>query len=127
MNPHLHGRSFLKELDFTTEEWHALLGLAQHLKLQWHTGPRRQQLAEKNIAVIFEKTSTRTRCAFEVAAHHQGAHVTYLDPSGSHLGTRSRARTPHGSWAACTTRSSTAVSRRSRRSCSRRTPASPSG
>src|SRR4051794_18160714 len=86
MNPHLHGRSFLKELDFTTEEWHALLGLAQHLKLQWHTGPRRQQLAEANIAVIFEKASTRTRCAFEVAAHHQGAHVTYLDPSGSHMG-----------------------------------------
>jgi len=86
MKPNLHGRSFLKELDFTPEEWRALLGLAQHLKLQWHTGPRRQHLAEANIAVIFEKASTRTRCAFEVAAHHQGAHVTYLDPSGSHMG-----------------------------------------
>jgi len=82
----LRGRSFLKELDFTPEEWRTLLALAQHLKLEWHTGPRRQQLAEKNVAVIFEKASTRTRCAFEVAAHHQGAHVTYLDPSGSHMG-----------------------------------------
>ena len=86
MKPHLQGRSFLKELDFTPEEWQSLLALAQHLKLQWQTGPRRQQLAEANIAVIFEKASTRTRCAFEVAAHHQGAHVTYLDPSGSHMG-----------------------------------------
>jgi ornithine carbamoyltransferase len=82
----LTGRSFLKELDFTPDEWRSLLTLAQHLKLEWQTGPRRQQLAEKNIAVIFEKASTRTRCAFEVAAHHQGAHVTYLDPSGSHMG-----------------------------------------
>ena len=86
MKTDLNGRSFLKELDFTPEEWRSLLGLAQHLKLEWHTGPRRQQLAEANIAVIFEKASTRTRCAFEVAAHHQGAHVTYLDPSGSHMG-----------------------------------------
>src|SRR6476620_12084129 len=82
----LRGRSFVKELDFTPEEWRSLLALAQHLKLEWHTGPRRQQLAEKNVAVIFEKASTRTRCAFEVAAHHQGAHVTYLDPSGSQIG-----------------------------------------
>ncbi|WP_027862611.1 ornithine carbamoyltransferase [Marmoricola sp. URHB0036] len=82
----LKGRSFLKELDFTPDEWRSLLTLAQHLKLEWQTGPRRQQLAERNIAVIFEKASTRTRCAFEVAAHHQGAHVTYLDPSGSHMG-----------------------------------------
>src|SRR6476469_3107280 len=82
----LTGRSFLKELDFTPDEWRSLLTLAQHLKLQWQTGPRRQHLAEANIAVIFEKASTRTRCAFEVAAHHQGAHVTYLDPSGSHMG-----------------------------------------
>jgi ornithine carbamoyltransferase len=86
MKPNLHGRSFLKELDFTPEEWLGLLALAQHLKLQWRTGPRRQRLAERNIAVIFEKASTRTRCAFEVAAHHEGAHVTYLDPSGSHMG-----------------------------------------
>jgi ornithine carbamoyltransferase len=82
----LKGRSFLKELDFTPDEWRSLLELAKQLKLEWHTGPRRKQLDEANIAVIFEKASTRTRCAFEVAAHHQGAHVTYLDPSGSHMG-----------------------------------------
>jgi len=92
MKPNLHGRSFLKELDFTPAEWRELLGLAQHLKLQWRTGPRRQQLAEANIAVIFEKASTRTRCAFEVAAHHQGAHITYLDPSGSHMGHKESAK-----------------------------------
>jgi ornithine carbamoyltransferase len=86
MTTDLRGRSFLKELDFTTEEWQSLLGLAQELKLEWSAGPGRKQLAEANIAVIFEKASTRTRCAFEVAAHHQGAHVTYLDPSGSHMG-----------------------------------------
>ncbi len=86
MQTNLQGRSFLKELDFTPDEWQSLLDLAQHLKLEWQTGPRRQQLAEANVAVIFEKASTRTRCAFEVAAHHQGAHVTYLDPSGSHMG-----------------------------------------
>ena len=51
-----------------------------------------QHLAEANIAVIFEKASTRTRCAFEVAAHHQGAHVTYLDPSGSHMGHKESAK-----------------------------------
>jgi ornithine carbamoyltransferase len=86
MKTDLRGRSFLKELDFTPDEWRSLLSLAKHLKLEWRSGPRRQQLAEANIAVIFEKASTRTRCAFEVAAHHQGAHVTYLDPSGSHMG-----------------------------------------
>ena len=82
----LRGRSFLKELDFTPDEWRSLLTLAQRLKLGWTTGLRHRRLAEANIAVMFEKKSTRTRCAFEVAAHHEGAHVTYLDPSGSHMG-----------------------------------------
>ncbi len=86
MNTNLLGRSFLKELDFTPEEWRSLLVRAQHLKLEWKTGTHSQHLAEKNVAVMFEKASTRTRCAFEVACHHQGAHVTYLDPSGSHMG-----------------------------------------
>lgn len=86
MKTDLLGRSFLKELDFTPEEWRSLLDLAQRLKLEWYGGPRHRRLAEANIAVIFEKASTRTRCAFEVAAHHEGAHVTYLDPSGSHMG-----------------------------------------
>ncbi len=86
MQTDLKGRSFLKELDFTPDEWRSLLDLAQHLKLALRTGTQHRQLAEANVAVIFEKASTRTRCAFEVAAHHQGAHVTYLDPSGSHMG-----------------------------------------
>src|SRR3954453_1797318 len=82
----LRNRSFLKELDFTPTEWKFLLDLAAELKRAKYAGVERPQLAGKNIAVIFEKTSTRTRCAFEVAAHDQGAHVTYIDPSGSQLG-----------------------------------------
>jgi ornithine carbamoyltransferase len=82
----LRGRSFLKELDFTPDHWRDLLGLAAQLKAEKRAGTEIQRLAGKNIALIFEKASTRTRCAFEVAAHDQGAHVTYLDPSGSHLG-----------------------------------------
>jgi ornithine carbamoyltransferase len=91
MTTNLKGRSFVKELDFTTEEWLSLLDLAQQLKKDRHDHPR-QQLDETNVAVIFEKASTRTRCAFEVAAHQQGAHVTYLDPSGSHMGHKESAK-----------------------------------
>ena len=82
----LHGRSFLKELDFTPDEWRSLLTLSQNLKADKKLGREMQRLRGRNIALIFEKASTRTRCAFEVAAHDQGAHVTYLDPAGSHLG-----------------------------------------
>jgi ornithine carbamoyltransferase len=82
----LRGRSFLKELDFTPEEWRSLLSLAAGLKADKRNQAEVQYLAHANIALIFEKASTRTRCAFEVAAHDQGAHVTYLDPSGSHIG-----------------------------------------
>ena len=92
MTSKLNGRSFLRELDFTPDEWRDLLHLAQQLKLEHRTGRRHQRLAEANIAVIFEKASTRTRCAFEVAAHHQGAHITYLDPSGSHMGHKESAK-----------------------------------
>jgi ornithine carbamoyltransferase len=89
----LMGRSFVKELDFTPQEWLSLLALAEHLKTELYTQPHREQrLSEANVAVIFEKASTRTRCAFEVAAHHQGAHVTYLDPSGSHMGHKESAK-----------------------------------
>jgi ornithine carbamoyltransferase len=89
----LHGRSFVKELDFTPEEWLSLLGLAERLKAEFYSdAPRPKLLSEANVAVIFEKASTRTRCAFEVAAHHQGAHVTYLDPSGSHMGHKESAK-----------------------------------
>lgn len=86
MNTHLKGRSFLKLLDFTPEEIRYLLGLARDLKRAKKAGTEQPRLTGKNIALIFEKTSTRTRCAFEVAAHDQGAHVTYLGPSGSQMG-----------------------------------------
>ena len=82
----LFGRHFLKELDFTAVEWGSLLELAGELKAAKKAGREIQRLVGKNIALIFEKTSTRTRCSFEVAAYDQGASVTYLDPSGSQLG-----------------------------------------
>ncbi|MPV38381.1 ornithine carbamoyltransferase [Georgenia subflava] len=82
----LRGRSFLKELDFTSEEWRHLLDLAAELKAAKKAGAEERRLVGKNIALIFEKTSTRTRSAFEVAAYDQGAHVTYLDPAGSQIG-----------------------------------------
>ncbi|MFJ7068274.1 ornithine carbamoyltransferase [Streptomyces sp. NPDC101115] len=82
----LNHRTFLKELDFTPEELRHLLELSAQIKAARRSGCEEQRLRGKNIAVIFEKTSTRTRCAFEVAAHQQGAHVTYLDPAGSQLG-----------------------------------------
>ena len=82
----LKNRSFLKLLDFTPEEIQYLLDLARDLKRAKREGTERPTLTGKNIALIFEKTSTRTRCAFEVAAHDQGAHVTYLGPSGSQIG-----------------------------------------
>jgi ornithine carbamoyltransferase len=82
----LRNRNFLKELDFTPEELKFLLKLSADLKAAKYGGYEQQRLRGKNIALIFEKTSTRTRCAFEVAAYDQGAHVTYLGPSGSQIG-----------------------------------------
>lgn len=82
----LQGRSFTKELDMTVKQWHGLLDLAKKLKAERDVGREFQRLRDKNLALIFAKSSTRTRCAFEVAAHEQGAHVTYLDPSGSQMG-----------------------------------------
>jgi len=82
----LRNRSFLKELDFTPEEIKFLLKLSAELKAAKYGGYEQPRLTGKNIALIFEKTSTRTRCAFEVAAHDQGAHVTYLGPEGSQIG-----------------------------------------
>ncbi len=86
MSVNLHGRSFLKLLDFTPEEIRYLLDLAAELKAAKKAGTEKQTMKGKNIALIFEKTSTRTRCSFEVAAYDQGAHVTYLGPSGSQIG-----------------------------------------
>ena len=82
----LRNRSFVKELDFTPEELKFLLKLSADLKAAKYGGYEQQRLKGKNIALIFEKTSTRTRCAFEVAAYDQGAHVTYLGPEGSQIG-----------------------------------------
>ena len=82
----LSGRNFLKLKDFTPEEITYLLDLAGELKEKKKQGIPHEELKGKNIALIFEKTSTRTRCAFEVAAHDLGMHVTYLDPSGSQIG-----------------------------------------
>ncbi|MEU1055038.1 ornithine carbamoyltransferase [Streptomyces sp. NPDC005876] len=82
----LAGRHFLKELDFTAEEFRGLVELAAELKAAKKAGAETPYLRGKNIALIFEKTSTRTRCAFEVAAADQGASTTYLDPSGSQIG-----------------------------------------
>lgn len=84
----LHGRSFLKLLDFSAEEVRFLLDLGRNLKIAKATGTEHRLLKGKNIALIFEKDSTRTRSAFEVAAFDQGAHVTYLGPSGSHIGSK---------------------------------------
>ena len=86
MAVNLTNRSFLTLLDFTPEEIHFLLDLAASLKQAKHDGTETPRLTGKNIALIFEKTSTRTRCAFEVAAFDQGARVTYLGPSGSQIG-----------------------------------------
>ena len=86
MSYNLKNRSFLKEIDFQPAELRHLLKLAEALKLAKYAGTEHRTLAGKEVALIFEKTSTRTRSAFEVAAFDQGAHVTYLDPSGSQLG-----------------------------------------
>lgn len=82
----LRNRHFLKLLDFTQAELRFLLDLSHALKTAKYAGTEQPRLRGKNIALIFEKTSTRTRCAFEVAAYDQGAHVTYLGPSGSQIG-----------------------------------------
>jgi ornithine carbamoyltransferase len=82
----LRNRSFLKEIDFTPAELRFLLQLSGALKMAKYAGTETQRLVGKEIALIFEKTSTRTRAAFEVASYDQGAHVTYLDPSGSQMG-----------------------------------------
>lgn len=86
MGVNLRNRHFLKLLDFTPEEIKFLLKLAADLKAAKYGGYEQPRLQGKNIALIFEKTSTRTRCAFEVAAYDQGAHVTYLGPEGSQIG-----------------------------------------
>jgi ornithine carbamoyltransferase len=84
----LKNRHFLKELDFSPQELKFLLKLSAELKAAKYAGLEQPRLAGRNIVLIFEKASTRTRCAFEVAAYDQGAHVTYLEPTGSQLGSK---------------------------------------
>ncbi|QDY71188.1 ornithine carbamoyltransferase [Qingshengfaniella alkalisoli] len=86
MSFNLKGRSYLKLSDFSQREMLYLLDLSRDLKRAKYGGYEQETLKGKEICLIFEKTSTRTRCAFEVACHDQGAHVTYLDPSGSQIG-----------------------------------------
>jgi len=87
----LTGRHFLKEVDFTPHEWSSLVDLTGELKSARREGREERRLEGLNIVLLFEKGSTRTRAAFEVASRHQGAHVTYLDPSGSHIGSKESA------------------------------------
>ncbi|MBV4494013.1 ornithine carbamoyltransferase [Pseudomonas sp. SWRI12] len=82
----MRNRSLLSLMHHTNRELHFLLDLSRDLKRAKYTGTEQPHLKGKNIALIFEKTSTRTRCAFEVAAHDQGAHVTYIDPVSSQIG-----------------------------------------
>ena len=86
MTVNLKGRSFLTLMDFTPAEVRHLLDLARELKAKKQQGLYAPLLQGKNIVLLFEKASTRTRCAFEVAALDEGAHVTYLDPAGSQVG-----------------------------------------
>jgi ornithine carbamoyltransferase len=88
----LRHRSFLKELDFTPAELRFLLDLSAQLKAAKYAGTEQPRLRGRNIALIFEKASTRTRCSFEVAAADQGASTTYIDPSGSHIGSKESAK-----------------------------------
>lgn len=86
MGVNLKARDFLKEVDFTKQELMYLLDLSRDLKRAHYSGTEVPTMTGKNVALIFEKASTRTRCAFEVGAHQQGANVTYLGPDGSHIG-----------------------------------------
>lgn len=88
----LRNRSYLTLLDFSKQEMQYLLDLSAALKQAKYAGTEQQKMIGKNIALIFEKNSTRTRCAFEVAAHDQGAHVTYLGPTGTQMGKKESAK-----------------------------------
>ena len=90
MGVNLRGRSFLKLLDFTPAEINYLLDLSREFKNMKRNGIPHRFLEGKNIVLLFEKTSTRTRCAFEVAGHDLGMGGTYLDPAGSQMGNKER-------------------------------------
>ena len=118
-------RSLLKLADHPREAILDLLDRAAALKAAKKAGTETARLHGKNIALIFEKTSTRTRCAFEVACFDQGAHCSYLGPGSSQLGHKEASPTPRASSAASTTPSNTAASRKAPSKRWRRTPAFP--
>jgi len=119
----IHNRSLLSLMHHSERELQYLLDLSRDLKRAKYSGTERQHLKGKNIALIFEKTSTRTRCAFEVAAYDQGANVTYIDLNSSQIGHKESMKDTARCSGGCTTPSSTAGSgRRSSRSW-RSTPA----
>ena len=86
----LKGRSFLTLKDFSQGEIRYLLDLSKKLKEEKHSGKEKKRLQGKNIALIFEKDSLRTRCSFQVGAYDEGATVTYIGPAGSHMGKKNR-------------------------------------
>ena len=106
----MKGRSFLTLLDYSPEEISAMIDLAADLKQKKKAGIPQRLCEGRQIALIFEKTSTRTRCAFEVAAADLGMHSTYLDPKSSQIGKKSPSPTRRGSSAGCMTRSNTGAS-----------------
>lgn len=107
MAVNLKGRSFLSLADFTPEELRYLLDLGHDLKAKRRAGVCAPTMQGKHIVLLFEKTSTRTRCSFEVAATQEGAHVTYLDAGSSQMGKRNPWRTAPRCWAGSLTASST--------------------
>ena len=123
----LRGRSFLKEVDFTKQEFTYLINEAEQLREEKHSGREVARLVGRNIALIFEKTSTRTRSAFEVAAHDQGAHVTYLGPDDSQLGHKESIRDTARVLGGCSTESNIVVSPTTRSRCLRSTQGYRSG
>src|SRR4249919_102222 len=123
MSFNLRNRSLLAVQDYTQREFRYMLDLARDLKRAKYARTEQKHLADKEICLIFEKTSTRTRCAFEVACHDQGANVTYLDPAGSQIGHKESVKDTARCSGACTTRSSFAATRRRRSKTSPNTPA----
>jgi ornithine carbamoyltransferase len=103
----LRNRNFLKLLDFSPKEINFLLDLSLDLKKAKYSGTETQKLKGKNIALIFEKASTRTRCAFEVAVPRPGGNVTYLGPSGSQIGSKESMKDTAECWVECMMASNT--------------------
>lgn len=112
MAVNLKGRSFLKLLDFTPAEIRYLLDLSRNFKDLKRTQTPHNYLQGKNIVLLFEKTSTRTRCSFEVAGRDLGMGVTYLDPGKSQMGKKKALRILQGCWEGCMTASNTGATTR---------------